>query len=197
MPTYPGDPVVTIEPFLQIARGDTANVSRVALGNHTGTHIDPPAHFIPGGKTVDQLDLNILFGAARVVALTRVQGAITARDLARARIPRRASRLLFRTRNSRLWSRAGFQTDFVAFAPDAAQWLVERGVKLVGIDYLSVEAYGARAPRAHQILLGAGVILVEGLNLAKVTAGHYTLACLPLKIRNGDGAPARAILIET
>ena len=196
MPVYPGDPAVSIEPVLQIAKGDDANVSRLSFGNHTGTHLDPPAHFVPGGKSVDQLDLSTLFGPARVVDLTRVQAAITADDLERARIPQRAARVLCKTRNSDLWARAGFQKDFVAFAWDAAQWIVDRGIRLIGIDYLSAESFGASEPKTHRILLGAGVIIVEGIDLRNVAPGNYTLACLPLKIKDGDGGPARAILIE-
>lgn len=196
MPTYPGDPAVSIEPVLQIAKGDNANVSRLSFGDHTGTHLDPPAHFVPGGKTVDQLDLNVLYGPARVVDLTRVEQAITADDLARARIPQRATRVLCKTRNSELWGRAGFQKDFIAFAWDAAQWIVDRGIKLVGIDYLSAESFSASEPKTHRILLGAGVIIVEGIDLRNIAPGNYTLACLPLKIKEGDGGPARALLIE-
>jgi len=196
MPTYPGDPAVSIEPVLQIAKGDAANVSRLSFGDHSGTHLDPPVHFIPGGKSVDQLDLNVLYGPARVVDLTRVEKAITADDLERAKLPRRAVRILFKTRNSDLWQRSGFQKDFVAFAWDAAQWIVDRGIKLVGIDYLSAESFGVSEPRTHRILLGAGVVIVEGLNLRNIAPGNYTLACLPLKIKDGDGGPARAILIE-
>ncbi|MBI5300941.1 MAG: cyclase family protein [Chloroflexi bacterium] len=196
MPTYPGDPTVSIEPVLRIAHGDNANVSRLTFGNHTGTHVDPPVHFIPGGKTVDQLDLNTLVGSARVVDLTRVKKIITAADLERARIPRRVTRVLFKTRNSAMWRRAGFQKDFIALAPDAAVWLVARGVKLVGIDYLSVEAFGVPEPATHRTLLGAGVIAVEGLNLSGITAGTYKLVCLPINVQGGDGSPARAILIE-
>ncbi|CAG0945007.1 arylformamidase [Anaerolineae bacterium] len=196
MPTYPGDPAVSIEPVLRIAQGDAANVSRFSFGNHTGTHVDPPAHFIPGGKTVDQLDLNVLYGAARVVDMTRVEKAITARDLERARIPKRATRLLFKTRNSTRSHRVEFQTDFIAFAPDAAHWLVARGIKRVGIDYLSVELFDAPSPKTHRILLGADVAVIEGLDLREIAPGNYTLACLPLKVKDGDGAPARAMLIE-
>lgn len=196
MPVYPGDPPVTVEPVSQIAHGDAANVSRLSLGSHSGTHVDPQAHFIPGGKTIDQLDLRVLFGPARVVDLTRVARAITAKDLERARIPKRATRVLFKTRNSALWDQSGFQRDFVAFAWNAARWLVARKIKLVGIDYLSAELFDAREPRTHRILLGAGIIIVEGLNLQSITPGNYTLACLPLRIAKGDGAPARAILIE-
>lgn len=195
MPVYPGDPAVTIEPFLQIAKGDLANVSRLSFGNHTGTHIDPPVHFIPGAKTVDQLDLDALYGSARVVDMTHVEQVITADALERAKLPPRIERILFKTRNSGLWAKPGFQENFVAFAADGAEWLVARGARLVGIDYLSAEAFDASEPFAHRILLGAGVIIVEGLNLTPIAPGEYTLACLPLKVKNGDGAPARAILI--
>ena len=196
MPTYPGDPTVSIEPVLQIAKGDVANVSRLSFGDHTGTHLDPPVHFIPGGKTVDQLDLNMLYGPAQVVDLTRVEKTISADDLERAKLPERAVRILFRTRNSDLWDRAGFQKDFVAVAWDAAQWIVDHGIKLIGIDYLSVEAFGVSEPKTHRILLGAGIIIVEGLDLKNIAPGGYTLVCLPLKIKDGDGGPLRAVLIE-
>jgi arylformamidase len=196
MHTYPGDPAVSIEPVLQIAKGDAANVSRLSLGNHTGTHLDPPAHFIPGGATIDQLDLNVLYGRARVVDLSHIEKEITADDLERAKLPKRVVRILVKTRNSDLWDRQGFQKEFVAFAWDAAQWLVDHGIHLVGIDYLSVESFGASEPKTHRILLEAGIVIVEGLNLKNVLPGDYTLACLPLKIEQGDGGPARTILIE-
>jgi arylformamidase len=196
MPTYPGDPAVSIEPVLQVAKGDNANVSRLSFGDHSGTHLDPPVHFIPGGKTVDQLDVNVLYGPARVVDMTRVENAITAHDLERAKLPKRAVRILFKTRNSELWDRPGFQKDFVAIAWDAAQWIVDHGIQLVGIDYLSVESFGVSEPKTHRILLGAGVIIVEGLDLRNIAPGIYTLACFPLKIKEGDGGPARAVLLE-
>jgi arylformamidase len=196
MPTYPGDPPVSIEPVLQIAKGDPANVSRLSFGDHTGTHLDPPVHFVPGGRTVDQLDLGLLYGPALVVDMSLVDKAITADNLAQAKLPGGAVRILFKTRNSLLWDRPGFQSDFVAFGWDAAQWLVDHGVKLVGIDYLSAEVFGASEPRTHRTLLGAGVVIVEGLNLKDIAPGAYTLACLPLKIKNGDGGPARAVLLE-
>jgi len=195
MPTYPGDPPVIIEPIKQIGKGSRSNVSRVSFGDHTGTHFDPPLHFIPGGKPIDQLDLRVLYGAARVVDFTRVEREITVRDLERARVPKRATRLLFKTRSSTLWERAGFQKEYVGIAWDAAQWLVDRGVKLVGVDYLSVETFGASEPRTHRTLLGAGVIVVEGLNLRDIAPGKYTFIGLPLKIQGGDGAPGRAVLI--
>ena len=195
-PVFPGDPPVQIERVLQIEKGDLANVSRLSFGNHTGTHVDPPSHFINGGKTVDQLDLNVLYGPARVVDLSKVKDVITATDLVQAKLPNRIERILFKTRNTSLWVKPGFHKDFVALSADAAGWLVERGARLVGIDYLSAEAFDAAEPRAHRVLLGAGVIIVEGLNLKGIMPGNYTLACLPLKIKDGDGAPARAILIE-
>lgn len=196
MPTYPGDPQVSIEPVLQISKGDEANVSRLCMGDHTGTHLDPPVHFIPGGKTVDQLDLDVLYGPARVVDFTRVEKAITAQDLAAAQLPPGVVRLLCKTRNSELWGRPGFQEDYVGVAWDAAQWLVDHHLRLVGIDYLSAETFHASEPKTHRTLLGAGVIIVEGLNLKAIAPGDYTLACLPLKIQNGDGGPGRAVLIE-
>ncbi|MBI5029833.1 MAG: cyclase family protein [Chloroflexi bacterium] len=196
MPVYPGDPAVSIVPMSQIAKGDAANVSQLSFGDHTGTHLDPPIHFIPGGKTVDQLDLDTLYGPALVVDMSHVEKAITAKDLDRAKLSKRAVRILFRTRNAELWQQPGFQTNYVGFAWDAAQWFVERGVKLVGIDYLSAELFDASEPRTHRTLLGASIIIVEGLDLSNVKPGEYVLACLPLKIKDGDGAPVRAILIE-
>ena len=196
MPTYPGDPAVSIVPMKQIAKGDAANVSQLSFGNHSGTHLDPPIHFIPGGKTVDQLDLNTLYGPARVVDMTHVEREITANDLEHARISGGVKRVLFKTRNSTLWDQNEFQQDYIGIGWDAAAWIVQRGIQLVGIDYLSVETFGASEPRTHRTLLGAGVIAVEGLNLGAIAPGDYTLVCLPIKIKDGDGAPVRAILIE-
>jgi arylformamidase len=196
MPIWPGDPPVTIEPASRIARGGHSNISRLSLGNHSGTHLDPPIHFIPGGQTIDQLDLRVLYGPARVLDLTHVEQAITIEDLQAAKLDQREIRILFKTRNSLLWTKPGFQTGHVGLARDAAQWLVDRGVKLVGIDYLSVELFNSPEPFAHRALLSAGVIIVEGLDLSTISPKSYTLACLPLLIKDGDGAPARAILIE-
>jgi arylformamidase len=196
MPIYPGDPKVSIKPMLQISNGDNANVSLLRMGDHTGTHVDPPVHFIPGGETVDNLNLNTLFGPARVVDMTNVIGAITPQDLESLKLPPSVMRLLLKTRNSKAWERDGFDRDYIGISWDAAQWLVDHQIRLVGIDYLSVEIYQALEPNTHRTLLGAGVIIVEGLNLKDVPPGDYTLACLPLKIKNGDGGPARAILLE-
>jgi arylformamidase len=196
MPVYPGDPTFSIEPMLQIAKGAKANVSRLSFGDHTGTHVDPPIHFIPGGKTVDLLDLNVLYGTARVVDMTHVSKEITASDLEHAKIPKRVTRLIFKTRNSDSWEHPEFYKDYVGIGWDAADWLVKRGIRLAGIDYLSVETFGASEPYTHRTLLGAEIIALEGLNLKEVEPGDYTLVCLPLKIKEGDGAPARTILIH-
>lgn len=197
MPTYPGDPKVSLTPMLQIAKGDNANVSQLCMGDHTGTHLDPPVHFIPGGKTVDQLDLDTLYGLTYVIDMAAVTHSIAVADLERAKLPAGAERVLFKTRNSQLWgTRQGFSQDFIAISWEGAQWLVDHKIRLVGIDYLSVEPYHAQEPKTHRALLGAGVIIVEGLNLEAIRPGVYTLACLPLKIQNGDGGPCRAILIE-
>ncbi len=199
MPVWPGDPSVSIERRVSIEQGDSANVSYLALGTHTGTHLDPPVHFIPGRKGVDALDLNVLVGPAYVVEFD-VEHGITAADLEAAGLPPDATRLLCKTRNSQGWTEnpTQFDPNFVYLSPDAAQWLVDHGYRLVGVDYLSVEQFemaGQGAP-THHILLDAEVIVVEGLNLAGVPEGRYTLVCLPLKIQAGDGAPCRAVLID-
>lgn len=196
LPTWPGDhSPVQIEPVARIAQGGRANVSRITLGTHTGTHVDPPIHFIANGKAVDQLDLEVLIGPALVTDM-RGRSAITVADL-EAAVPPGVERLLFKTDNSRLWAmEGGFTPDYVALTAQAAHWLVVRGLRLVGTDHLSVQRYGDPHPGAHNTLLGAGVVIVEGLNLLNVQPGLYQLICLPLKIAQGDGAPARAVLVS-
>jgi arylformamidase len=158
--------------------------------------VDAPAHFIRGGTGVDTLELNVLVGLA-LVAEVRDADALTADVLAELAIPLGAERVLFRTRNSNLWARGvqEFDEDFVAITEDGARWLVERGIVLVGVDYLSVAPFGASRP-THEMLLQAGVVVVEGLNLSGIRPGMYQLVCLPLKVEGGDGAPARAILMD-
>lgn len=194
--TWPGDPAVQLERVAKIEEGANANVSQMQLGVHTGTHVDAPVHFIPGGRGVESLRLETLVGRAYVCHLPRL-AQITAADLRAAHIPPRARRLLIRTRNSRYWTKGDqtFHTDFVGLGVEAAEWVVARGIQLVGLDYLSVAAWKQSRP-VHRILLQAGVIAVEGLNLARVKAGWYELICLPLKLVGSDGAPARALLIE-
>ena len=195
LPTWPGDPGIEIQRVEKIEDGSNANVSRVDMGVHTGTHVDAPFHFLQDGITVDQLNLSLLTGRAYVLHLPDVD-MITAEALEDAQIPPRTRRVLFKTSNSDLWAKEGsvFNTDFVGLSDDGAEYLVRRGVKLVGMDYLSVAPYKESRP-THERLLEAGVVIVEGLDLSEVTQGRYTIYCLPLKIANSDGAPARAILI--
>jgi len=197
MPVWPGDPGVRIERVSKIEDGDNANVTHLSFGAHTGTHVDAPYHFQTEGDTLEKIPLEIFIGSAYVVHLPDTD-LITADVLVRAGIPPHTRRVLFKTRNSTLWAsgETEFKTDFVALSPDAATLLVKRGVELVGVDYLSVAPYGDSRP-THEVLLKAGVLIVEGLNLAEVSQGQYTLYCLPLKLEGVDGAPARAILIES
>ena len=195
LPVYPGDAGVVLTPVARMAQGGVADVSLLSLGTHTGTHVDPPGHFIPGGATGAHLSLEVLVGPAWVADVCGHR-VISREVLERIDLPAGVERLLFKTDNSHLWARPGFAEDFVYIDGGAAQWLVDRGVKLVGIDYLSVEQFGFDRPVAHRTLLGAGVIIIEGLDLRAIKQGPYTLACLPIKIAGGDGAPARVVLIE-
>ena len=191
---WPGDSPVTMKHTSSIASGDNANVSEITMSCHTGTHVDAPNHFLNNGITVDDLALDLLIGRVYVIHLPDVS-MITASVLMQSDIPPRTRRLLFKTRNSKLWENGNteFQTDFVALSVDAAELLVDRNVKLVGIDYLSIAPY-KMGTSVHTILLNAGVVVIEGLNLSQVSQGRYTLHCLPLKLGGADGAPARAIL---
>lgn len=196
MPVWPGDPAVVLTQTHSIDQGENANVSRLDFGVHTGTHVDAPHHFLNDHRTVESLPLDVLVGPCTVLQLDDAVAAITADVLERAAVPADVSRLLFRTRNSGIWARGiqQFQTDFVGVERDGAEWLVQRGIKLVGVDYLSVAPYKKSRP-THETLLKAGVVVVEGLDLSKVGQGPYDLYCLPLKIANADGAPARAVLV--
>ncbi len=196
LPVYPGDPAVQITQIASLAAGDICTVSHLSFGSHTGTHVDPPAHFVAGMATLDELSLDVLIGPVRVVDV----GEIAAIDVATIDAANLAGveRVLFKTRNSRLWQ-AGpqeFAKDFVYLETTAAERLVELGVKLVGIDYLSIEKFNFEQPTTHYALLGNNVVIVEGLNLTDVAAGEYELICLPMKIKNGDGGPARVVLRE-
>ncbi len=195
MPVWPGDPAVSVQRVSKIEDGDDANVSHFSMSAHTGTHVDAPFHFIKDGNPLDQVPLSLMMGRAYVLHLPDVD-LITAAVLAQAEIPPRTRRVLFKTRNSDIWARGEreFQTDFVALSADGAQFLVDRGVKLVGIDYLSAAPYKQSRP-THEILLKAGILILEGVNLSEVEQGRYTLYCLPLNLQGVDGAPARAILV--
>jgi len=192
MPVWPGDPPVRLERIKRMEDGAKDNVSHLACSVHVGTHVDAPLHFIVGGADVTSLSLDILAGPAKVVSLPDAD-AITASLLAPLDL-RGVSRLLFKTSNSDL-THARFVEDFVALTADTAQWLIERGVRLVGVDYLSVERFGGDGS-VHRALLGAGVVVIEGLDLRNVSPGDYTLFCLPLKLAGSEGSPARVILVE-
>jgi arylformamidase len=188
---YPGDPEVHLERCSSIAGGDPANISRLDLGVHTGTHVDAPLHFIEGAAAAEALPLEALIGPAHVVDATSFDRDIDQAALDELDIPGAVERLLFKTPNSELWNEDSFSKDSVKFVESGARRLVDLGVRLVGIDYLSVGD-----ERAHQVLLGAGVVPVEGLDLRKVEPGPYNLVCLPIKIAGSDGAPARVVLIR-
>jgi arylformamidase len=194
LPHWPGDPPFKHWFTERISDGNDANLSKISAGVHSGTHVDAPLHFVEGGSTVERLSLDVLVGPALVVGLLGVE-AITADVLDGLGLPEGVMRLLFRTDNSALWDdmAAGFQEDFVALTADAAQWVVDHGIELVGVDYLSVQRFHD-GPETHQILLGASVVVIEGLDLRAVTPGPYELICLPLKIVGSEGAPARTVL---
>lgn len=197
LPVWPGDPRIVLERYRVIGDGSASNDSRLACSVHAGTHVDAPGHFIENGSTVEQLPLDILMGRTWVAeALTA--DVITPDLLENLDMPAGTTRLLFKTRNSSIWENPEqpFKTDFVALNADAATWIVEHGVRLVGIDYLSIQMFEDPEAPTHRILLEAGVIIVEGLNLRNVRPGSYRLICLPLKLAGSDGAPARAVLIE-
>lgn len=195
MPFYPGDPGAEIKPARQISDGAIANLSLLKLGSHSGTHIDAPHHFVDGGKTVDRLSLEALVGPVRVLDLTGVESSIDREQLESSGLEG-VTRLLLKTSNSGLWSSADFSEDYVSLSGSAADYLVNLGIVLLGIDYLSIEQFKSEDYHVHHALLGAGVVVLEGIDLGQVEAGDYELVCLPLKIRGGDGAPARAILID-
>jgi arylformamidase len=195
MPIYGDDPPVEIEPISRISKGDGANVSLLRLGSHTGTHVDAPFHFVEGGTTIDGAPLDVLVGECYVCEV-QASEAITVPDIESCGLPDGCRRILFKTSNSLLWEDDRFHTDFVYLDPEAADWLVDRGIQLVGIDYLSVDRFKSGAHPTHMRLLGSGAVAIEGLDLREVTQGTFFLVCLPLKIRDGDAAPARVILIE-
>lgn len=194
MTVYRGNPKVRIRPAMTLRRNGV-NLSELCLGSHTGTHVDAPSHFIEGGKAIDRLSLERFIGPAWVADLRQVRRAITAQDLQHARIPKGTERVLLRTKNSWWWHPPRpFRTDFVYLAADGADWMVEHGVVLVGIDYLSIEGFHVTGAPTHKRLLGAGIPILEGLDLFRVAAGRWQLAALPLRINAGDAGLTRAVL---
>lgn len=196
LPTWPDDPEINLERISSVAEGDDANVTQLSMTVHTGTHVDAPVHFLDGAGTIEDLALDLMVGPAVVIELG-TRDTITRRDLEQTAIPTSAQRILLKTQNSRFWERGEltFQKDYAALGADAARYLVEIGVEVVGVDYLSVAPFSDPVP-THQILLEAGVLIIEGLDLSRAKPGNYTLLCLPLKISAADGAPARVLLMK-
>ena len=191
LPTYPGNVPFTLEATQRIAQGGSSNVSALHMSAHAGTHVDAPRHFFDAAGGVDTLSLDMLLGRTRVVEVTSRR--IEASDLEPFDLSEDV-RVLIKTHNSRLWGDPQFHADFVGVAESAARYLVDHGVKVVGVDYLSVEIYKSPAKPAHHILLGSGVVVIEGLNLRDVDPGVYEMFCLPLLVVGADGAPARVVL---
>jgi arylformamidase len=194
MPHWPGDKPFQIERQNDLEKGDSDNLSSLSTSAHVGTHMDAPLHFIRGARSIDEMPLEVTMGPARVVAVSS-QHQISAADLEPHNL-REGERVLFRTRNSdQDWSTAPFKEQFVSIGQDAARFIADRKLTLVGVDYLSVGAYGGDAGGVvHRALLGAGVWIIEGLDLRHIEPGDYELICLPLKLKGAEGAPARALL---
>jgi arylformamidase len=197
LPIYPGDPTVQIKQVSSLEKGDICTVSHLSFSSHTGTHVDPPSHFVEDAMTLDQLPLEVLIGKVRVVDTGEIP-AIDRTTVERANLDE-VERVLFKTRNSRTWREKNyskFDENFVYLETEAAELLVQMGIKLVGIDYLSIEKFNFVEPTTHWALLRNNVVIVEGLDLSEVEDGEYELICLPMKIKDGDGGPARVILRE-
>ena len=193
MPHWPDNPPIVLERVLDLGRGDDCNVSHLAMGVHTGTHMDGPVHFLPGAAGLDEMPLRATMGEARVIEIEHPR-EITAGEIRGHRL-QAGERVLFRTSNSaRCWHSGSFVDDFVYISEQAAAYLAETRVRTVGVDYLSVGGYRADGAAIHRTLLQAGIWIIEGLDLSPVTGGWYEMICLPVKLHGSDGAPARAIL---
>jgi arylformamidase len=193
MPTFPGDPVPTVEPERSIDLGHPYRISTLVLGTHTGTHLDPPSHFLRNGKTLDEIDLALLHGPCEVVRIAAGQSSIFPKDL--ASLPPGTERVLFHSSNSERWSAGeGYFPDFVDLSPPAAAELLRRGVRLVGVDALSVESDPTMEYPVHRALLEREAVILEGLVMTDVPAGRGSLRCLPLRVARGDGGPCRALV---
>ncbi len=195
MVCWPGDNGFHVERVVDIKKGAPCNVSVVTMGTHTGTHIDPPLHFLKNGKSLDKMPLEAVMGPARIIEIKDGK-SIKSSELLQHKI-KKGERILFKTLNSvKGWKTNRFLKEYVYISKEAAGFLAESGVMTVGIDYLSVGGFEIESKETHQALLKAGIWIIEGLNLLGVKPGRYELACLPLKIMDGDGAPARAVLKE-
>ncbi|MHB0976591.1 MAG: cyclase family protein [Candidatus Aquicultorales bacterium] len=192
MHSWPSNPDFRISAVSSQSAGDPANVSEISMSSHAGTHLDAPHHFISGLATVDRVPLEQLIGPCHVVALD-VETVIDRESLEGAGLEG-VERVLFKTRNSELWKREGFQEEFIYLGEDAARYLIESGVRLIGVDYLSIDAYRDHAAPTHHALLELGIVNIEGLDLSDVEPGEYEIICLPLRIEGCDGSPARVVL---
>jgi len=192
LPTYPHNTPFSLEPIKRLANGDSSNVSSLHMSAHCGTHVDAPRHFFDSGPGTEALPLDLLMGRVRVIQVPSRTG-IAAEDLANQDFSEDV-RILIKTRNSLLWGTPEFRPDYIGVTESGARHLVAHGIKLVGVDYLSVEQFKTPGAPAHHVLLGAGTIVIEGLNLRDVEPGIYDLCCLPLRIVGSDGAPARVVL---
>jgi arylformamidase len=192
---YPGNPAIHISPSTEVSKGASSNLSLISFGSHTGTHVDAPKHFFDAGSTVDRLPLNALIGPARVISFPDSVMSVTA-DLLRPLKLDGLERVLIRTRNSSFILEKEFHPDFTYLAPDGADYVASIGVKLVGVDYLSVEQFHSGHHKTHRTLLERGIVIVEGLDLSGVEPGEYAFCCLPLRLEGLDGAPARAVLMR-
>lgn len=193
MPTFEGDPTVRLELAAAMSSGAVCNVSRLDFGVHSGTHVDAPVHFIEGASGAESIPLDALIGPAEVVDARAIDGPFDAAAIERLDIPPGTERLLFRSRNSDLWNLSAFSPSFNGLTADGARELVRRGIRLVGIDYLSIAPFADPGP-THVTLLEAGIVVLEGLDLRAIEPGPYDLVCLPLRIPGCDGSPARAAL---
>lgn len=190
---WPDNPPVRIERMLDMEHGDVCNVSTISMGAHTGTHMDSPLHFVRDGVSMDNMPLEAVIGPVRVLQ-SKARVCIALAELRGQKI-RRGERILFKTRNSARWGTTDqFDKDFVYISHEAAAYLAERGVQTVGVDYLSVGGYHKDGVETHHALLGQGIWIIEGLNLSAIKPGRYEMVCLPVKIRESDGAPARVVL---
>jgi len=192
MVVWPGDPSPEVTPVYSIENGDECNISLLHIPSHAGTHLDAPYHMIQTGRRLEEISLEALIGPARVVDFSSRTGHIGRPELAAERVAG-VERLLIRTISNGQLEGIGFQPDFVALALDGAEYLVELGVKLVGIDSLSIGPFGHEGDLIHQALLDHDIVIIEDLNLSQTDAGEVDFICLPLKIQGGDGAPCRAV----
>lgn len=192
LPIYPGDPIMTQNEICDITKGDVANVSELYFGSHTGTHLDVPKHFFANGKSLDQVPIEKFIGVAKVFEI-KGKDSISYNDICNLNIEN-DDIILFKTDNNEMMLNPIFKTDFVYLSYDAAKFLVEKNIRAVGIDYLSIEKYNSEEPIVHRTLLGNDIYIIEGLILSKVKSGVYNIIALPLNIPNGNGSPVRVIL---